>query len=269
MSPHPIHHPATRREHDVIQGARVDGLLPLLLSPFIGSFLGVVIRRLPLGLPFAMGRSACEGCGRALPPLDLIPLLSFALLRGRCRFCRAGIARFHVWIELAAIAVAGWAALVVPDPVSLWINCALGWWLLVLAWIDSDHLRLPDVLTLPLLMFGLMATWWLTDPDAATDHALAAAIGYLAFRGVALAYRMLRQREGLGQGDAKLLAAAGAWVGLAGLPSVVLGAALIALAATLMQRLFQRQGADTPIPFGPYLALATWLVRLYGAMDLV
>jgi leader peptidase (prepilin peptidase)/N-methyltransferase len=250
-------------------GACVDGLLPLLLSPFIGSFLGVVVRRLPLGLPITLARSACEGCGRALPPRDLVPLLSFALLRGRCRFCRAGIARFHVWIELAAIAVAAWAALVTPDTASLWVNCTLGWWLLALAWIDWDHLRLPDVLTLPLLVLGLLATWWLTDPDTAANHALAAAAGYLAFRGVALAYRMLRQREGLGQGDAKLLAASGAWVGLAGLPSVVLCAALIAVAATLMQRLFQRQAADTPIPFGPYLALATWLVRLYGTADLV
>jgi len=247
----------------------VDGLLPLLLSPFIGSFLGVVIRRLPLGLPIALARSACEGCGRLLPPQDLVPLLSFALLRGRCRFCRAGIARFHVWIELAAIAVAAWATLITPDAGALWINCALGWWLLALAWIDRDHLRLPDALTLPLLVLGLMASWWLGDPDAAADHALAAAVGYLAFRGVALAYRMLRQREGLGQGDAKLLAAAGAWVGLAGLPTVVLGAAMIALATTLLQRLFQRQAADTPIPFGPYLALATWLVRLYGAANLV
>ena len=246
----------------------MNGLLPLLLSPFIGSFLGVVIRRLPLGLPITLARSACEGCGRALPARDLVPLLSFAALRGRCRFCRAGIARFHVWIELAAIAVAGWAMLRTADPATLWANCALGWSLLALAWIDWDHLRLPDALTLPLVALGLLATWWL-EPDAAADHALAAGAGYLAFRGVAWAYFALRRREGLGQGDAKLLAAAGAWVGLAGLPTIVLGAALIALTATLVQRLVQRHAADTPIPFGPYLALATWLVRLYGAANFV
>ena len=244
----------------------MDGLLPLLLSPFIGSFLGVVIRRLPLGRSIALARSACEGCGRALPARDLVPLLSFALLRGRCRFCRAGIARFHVWIELAAIGVAAWAMTVTADVGSLWADCVLGWSLLALAWIDRDHLRLPDALTLPLLALGLLATCWL-DADAAADHALAAAVGYLAFSGVALAYRTLRRREGLGQGDAKLLAASGAWVGLAGLPTVVLGAAVVALCMTLGQRLFQRQAADTPIPFGPYLALATWLVRLYGAAD--
>ena len=244
----------------------MDGLLPLLLSPFIGSFLGVVIRRLPLGRPITAARSACEGCGRTLPARDLVPLLSFAVLRGRCRFCRAGIARFHVWIELAAIAVAAWAMLTVTDLGMLWADCVLGWSLLALAWIDWDHLRLPDVITLPLVVLGLLATWWL-DPDAAADHALAAAAGYLAFRGIAWAYRMLRRREGLGEGDAKLLAAAGAWVGLAGMPTVVLGAVAIALGTTLVQRLFRRHAADTPIPFGPYLALAAWLVRLYGAAD--
>ena len=250
-------------------GARLDGLLPLLVSPFIGSFLGVVIRRLPLGRSIALGRSACEGCGRVLPARDLVPLVSFVLLRGRCRFCRAGIARFHPGVELAAIAVAAWATLVDPgvEPLALWANCVLGWSLLALAWIDWDHLRLLDALTLPLLALGLFATWAL-DPEAATDHAAAAALAYLAFRGVALAYRLLHGREGLGQGDAKLLAASGAWVGLAGLPSVLLGAALIALATTLVQRLRRRSAADTPIPFGPYLALATWLVRLYGAAEL-
>lgn len=239
----------------------MDGLVPLLLSPFVGSFLGVVIRRLPLGRPIAWSRSSCESCGRTLLARDLVPLLSFALLRGRCRFCRAGIARFHVGIELSAISVAAWAILAGPGPV--WSDCVLGWTLLTLAWIDQDHFRLPDALTLPLIAAGLAATW-LLDADTAVDHALAAASGFLAFRCVSLAYRFLRKREGLGEGDAKLLAAAGAWVGLAGLPSVVLGGAMIALAATLVQRLARRDLADTPIPFGPYLALATWLVRLYG-----
>ncbi len=246
-------------------GARLDGLLPLLLSPFVGSFLGVVIRRLPLGRPIAVARSECEGCGRALLPRDLVPLVSFVMLRGRCRFCRAGIARFHVAIELAAIAVAAGATLALPyaEAGALWVDCALGWWLLALAWIDWDHLRLPDVLTLPLAVAGLLATWAL-EPGAVADHAVAAALAYLAFRAIALAYRVLRGREGLGQGDAKLLAASGAWIGLAGLPSVVLGAAVAALAATLGQRAFGRHAADAPIPFGPYLALATWMVRICG-----
>lgn len=246
----------------------MDLLLPLLLSPFIGSFLGVVIRRLPLGRPIVLARSSCEGCGHPLPPRDLVPLLSYAWLRGRCRFCRAGIAQFHVGIELSAIAVALWAMSVASDPVALWADCLLGWTLLTLGFIDAEHLRLPDVLTLPLIPAGLLATGWL-KPDLATDHAIAAALGYLAFRGVALLYRMTRQHDGLGHGDAKLLAAAGAWTGLAGLPSVVLLASLTALAVTAAQRLTGRSPVGAAIPFGPYLAMAFWFVRLHGPLPLL
>lgn len=244
----------------------MDVLLPLLLSPLIGSFLGVVIRRLPLGRPIVFARSACEGCGHALPARDLVPLLSFAWLRGRCRFCRAGIARFHVGIELAAIGVALWAIDATADPALVWAHCALGWALLALAWIDLDHLRLPDAITLPLVPAGLLAAWWV-EADRAAEHALAAAVGYVAFRSVALAFRMVRRQEGLGHGDAKLLAASGAWVGLEGLPSVVLGAALAALVVAGSLRLMRRSVAGAPIPFGPYLAAATWLVQLYGAFE--
>lgn len=257
----------------------MDELLPLLVSPFIGSLLGTVVRRLPHGRALVLARSACEACGRVLAPRDLVPLLSFLWLRGRCRTCRASIAPFHLGIELAAVAVAGWAILVVPDqPAQLWADCVLGWTLLALAVIDAEHLRLPDVLTLPLVVLGLLATAWL-DPDAAAEHAAAAALGFLAFQGVAYAYRWLRRREGLGGGDAKLLAASGAWVGLDGLSHVVLGGALLALLVTLAgllvahralpQRRRQRRaapGGGTPIPFGPYLALATWIIRLHSGL---
>ena len=114
--------------------------------------------------------------------------------------------------------VAAWAAAAVePELGWLWADCVFGWMLLALAWIDWTHLRLPDVLTLPLLLAGLGATA-LLDPDDATDHALAAAIGYAALRLVSFGYLKLRGREGLGAGDAKLLAAAGgvAWAGRAG-----------------------------------------------------
>ena len=243
----------------------MDGLLPLLLSPFVGSFLGVVVRRLPLGRPVALARSACEACGRALWARDMVPLVSFVMLRGHCRFCRAGIAPFHLWIELAAVAVAGGALWARPGAGAgpLWADCVLGWWLLALGWIDGEHLRLPDMLTLPLVVAGLVATWVL-EPEGVGDHAVAAAVAYLAFRGIAGGYRALRGRDGLGQGDAKLLAASGAWVGVAGLPHVVLGAAVAALAVTLGGWAFGRRVAgDVPVPFGPYLALATWGVRVW------
>lgn len=236
--------------------------LPFVSAPFIGSFLGVLIRRLPAGLPVAAARSACEACGTTLGPVEMVPLLSFAVLRGRCRHCGAGIAPFHWRIEVAALAVAAWALW--ADPGRVWTDCAFGWALLALGWIDWRCFRLPDMLTLPLILAGLVAAWW-QDAALATDHALAAMIGYLAFLGVALAYRRLRGRDGMGEGDAKLLAALGAWVGLEGLAPIVLGAALVGIAAATVSRLRGRtMTATTAIPFGPCLALAGWLVRLYG-----
>jgi leader peptidase (prepilin peptidase)/N-methyltransferase len=248
-------------------------LLPILVAPFIGSVAGVMIRRLPAGRPVGLARSACEQCGHALSPRDLVPLASFALLRGTCRFCGHKIARFHVAVELAAVAVALWAASALWIPGAwlgapqLWANCGLGWALLTLAWIDAEHFILPDVLTLPLIVAGLGVTWWL-EPAALTGHALGAIAGYVGFRALALSYRAVRGRDGLGAGDAKLLAAAGAWVGIGALPDLILIAGLLGLAFALAARGRSARfgpawAADAAIPFGPALALATFVTRLY------
>ena len=239
-------------------------LPPLILAPFVGSFLGVLIRSLPEGRPVALRRSACEACGQALGPIELLPIVSFVVLRGRCRHCGAPIARMHLAVELAALGVAAWAASVLADAPTLWAGCVLGWTLLALGWIDWTHMVLPDALTLPLVLAGLGVTWRL-EPEALTDHAAAAIAGYVAFRLLELGYRRLRGRDGLGQGDAKLAAACGAWVGLAALPWVVVGGAVAGLGAALMLQLRGRQvGAATALPFGPALALALWVVWLYG-----
>ena len=183
--------------------------LVLIVAPVVGSWLGVLIRRLPEGRPVALARSACESCGHELQALELVPVASYLLLHGRCRACGAPIGLFHLWIELAAIAVASWAVLEPGDEVPrLLASCVLGWMLLTAAWIDAEHFVLPDVITLPTLLIGLVATWWL-DPSAIADHAAASIIGYLAFRGIGIAYRRWRGRDGLGQGDAKLFG--GGW----------------------------------------------------------
>ncbi len=238
-------------------------LWPVLAAPFVGSFLGVLVARLPLGAGawrgVVLGRSACPSCGHTLGARDLVPVASFLALRGRCRFCAAPIAHFHLWIELAALGIALWAAGAGEDSALLWAGCALGWTLLALGWIDATCLRLPDALTLPLILAGLGEAAWL-EPEALTGRALGAAAGYTGFRALAWAYRWLRGREGLGRGDAKLLAAAGAWVGILLLPTVLLGAALAGLAWAC------RRGRPDPaerLPFGPFLAASLWLVWLY------
>jgi len=234
----------------------------LLLAPCIGSFLGTLITRTAGGENFVTGRSRCEACGKRLGPLELVPLLSFAAQRGRCRSCRAPIRPFHLAVEMAALLIPASLLLAGQDGARLAAGCALGWTLLALAWIDVLVMRLPDMLTLPLVLAGLAEAVWL-DPDTLMDRALGAAIGYVAFRLLAWSYRLLRGRDGLGQGDAKLLAAAGAWVGAAMLADVVLLAALAGLLfAGSMALVGRRVDGSTRLPFGPCLAASIWTVWL-------
>ena len=239
-------------------------LLPLLIAPFAGSLLGVLIVRLPQGRPVALSRSACESCGTVLGPADLVPLASFVLQRGRCRHCGAPIGWFHPAIELAALGVSVCAMLSGQTLQQVWIGCLLGWTLLALGWIDAVWLLLPDVLTLPLLLAGLGVAI-VTAPATVFWHALGTACGYLGLRAVALTYRALRGREGMGAGDAKLLAAAGAWLGVGALPWVVLLAALGGLAFACLAVVAGRSmQASTALPFGAFLAAAFWLLWLFG-----
>jgi leader peptidase (prepilin peptidase)/N-methyltransferase len=166
-------------------------------------------------------------------------------------------------IELAATAVA-FVAVVTDGGSETWLECLFGWWLLALGAIDLRCWLLPDELTLPLVVAGLAATVWL-DPASLTTAALGAALGYLGLRLVGAIYRRLRGGDGVGQGDAKLLAASGAWLGAAALPQVILLAASTALAAALGLRLAGiRLGARSALPFGPFLALATWFLWLFA-----
>jgi leader peptidase (prepilin peptidase)/N-methyltransferase len=231
---------------------------PLVAAPFLGSFMGVLIARVPAGLGVVAGRSRCEACGHALGVAELVPIVSFMTLRGRCRWCAARIPRMTLWVELAALAVALSAVLAGERGAFLWAGCALGWTLLTLGWIDALCQRLPDMLTLPLVLAGLAEAYCL-EPEALTGRALGAACGYAGLRLLALIYRRLRGQEGLGAGDAKLLAASGAWVGGWLLPDVLLVGAVTALFWALRHGRVDRAAR---IPFGPFLAAGTWLLWL-------
>jgi leader peptidase (prepilin peptidase)/N-methyltransferase len=232
---------------------------------FIGSFLATLVLRLPKGEPVALARSACASCGRKLGPLELVPIASWLVQAGRCRGCRAPVSVFYPLMEIATAALALWAGFVAGGA-ALIFSCALGWILLTLALIDVRVFRLPDVLTLPLAVLGLVAAWMLA-PEHFLAHVLGAIAGFAVFALVALAYRYVRGRSGLGLGDAKLLAAAGAWVGIAGLPSVVLIASVTALLVVLGARIARRPlRADSAIPFGAFLAVGTWMVWLYAPL---
>jgi leader peptidase (prepilin peptidase) / N-methyltransferase len=238
-------------------------VLALAAAPFVGSFLGVVIMRHADPSSVAATRSRCDSCGHTLAWSDMVPIGSWLTLRGRCRYCAARIGGFYPGIEFAAFAVAVWAAIVTTGWL-LFATCLLGWTLLVLAVIDWNTFLLPDFLTLPLVAAGLVVTW-LVDPSAMPVNFAAVLAGFVLLFGVRFLYYRLRDREGIGLGDAKLMAAAGAWVGLEGLASILLVASLAGIVACLLRWVRGGTVSTTDrLPFGTYLCVGIWMIWLYG-----
>lgn len=249
-----------------------------LAGLLIGSFLNVVIHRGPAmwGLvdddrrargDLIAPRSYCPSCAAPVARRHLIPVLGWLMLRGRCAACGAAIPLRYLLVELLGAAAAAAAFLVFGFGLSALLAAIFLWCLIALAAIDAETGYLPDALTLPLIAFGLAANIggrFAPLPDAL----IGAAVGYVAFTLLRLGYAALRGREGLGQGDAKLLAAIGAWAGWQMLPAAVFAAAAASLAVILAMRLAGRRfDAASPVPFGPglcaggaaaFLAAAAW-----------
>jgi leader peptidase (prepilin peptidase)/N-methyltransferase len=225
----------------------------------IGSFLATLILRWPQGRGVARGRSACDGCGRTLGVIDLIPLLSAVVQRGRCRTCGARIDPLHGRVEAGCAVIGALSIGMMPSLEGVgWT--LLGWILLTLAILDWRHFWLPDALTIPLAFLGFTLGLWTTDVML-TDRVIGAVAGYGSLLVIALGYRALRGREGLGLGDAKLLGALGAWFGWQVLPFLLLIAASVGLAVMLLTG--RARSATARVPLGSFLALAplpAWLL---------
>ncbi len=231
----------------------------LAVGPFVGSLVALVAERYARGEGFVAGRSHCNGCGRVLSPIELIPVVSWLALRGRARCCGTPVPVSLPLTELAAFAVPAMSLVAGAQGAALWASCVLGWTLLVLALIDLRTWTLPDALTLPLLLAGLgLAATGVTGP--LLDHAIGAGVGWGGLAGIAALFRAWRGYDGLGLGDAKLFGAAGAWLGWAALPTVLLAACLAGLALALVLR--GRHEGRRAIPFGPALAAGIWAVWL-------
>ena len=257
-----------------------------LLGLTVGSFLNVVIHRLPrmldqqwrtqcvelleatLPVPttiynLALPASHCPHCGHTLTALENIPLVSFLLQRGRCRACKADISRCYPMIE--ALAGIG-AAIVVWHFGPTWQAVAalcFTWTLIAASGIDLEHQILPDVITLPLLWLGLFLSLggMFIAPSTAIIGAMA---GYLSLWGVYWAFRLLTGKEGMGYGDFKLLAALGAWIGWQTLPILILLSSLVGAVLGISLVIIGGRDRRQPIPFGPFLAAAGWITLLWG-----
>ncbi len=257
-----------------------------ILGLLVGSFLNVVIHRLPvmlernwrreclefLGQPteeepnrfdLIQPASTCPHCGHQIRAWENIPLLSFLLQKGRCTRCGTSISIRYPLVELltALLSVAvAWHFGVTMQ--TLWA-LVLTWTLIALSFIDIDHQLLPDVITLPILWLGLFLSLFhlFTDPESAIIGAIA---GYLVLWTVYQLFKLLTGKEGMGFGDFKLLALFGAWLGWQMLPMIILLSSLVGALLGITMILIQGRDRHSPIPFGPYLAIAGWIALLWG-----
>jgi leader peptidase (prepilin peptidase)/N-methyltransferase len=226
-------------------------------SPAIGSFLGAAADRWQRGESVAFCRSRCASCGEVLRPWDLVPLVSYCALGGRCRFCGVRIPKKLLVIETLAVSLTlATQALVTPE---LRITATLfAWILLAVSWFDYERGRLPDALTIPLGCAGLGVAA-LSD-SRFSDHLLGALLGLALPAGIAFTYKRLRQREGLGGGDVKLLGAIGAWVGWQGIPVILLLASVGSIVFCLARG---RIAACDSVRFGPFIGAAAWALWVW------
>jgi len=240
----------------------------MLTGAAVGSFIGTVLVRLPADRSILTGRSACDACGFGIGARDLVPLWSWLALHGRCRACGAAIGVWQPGCELAGALIGAAAVLFAPEGLAV-PAMLLGWQLLLLGVIDARHLWLPRSLVAVLAVsgaaFALLRAW--QDANLLPlSYALAGgALGFGMLWAVALGYRTVRGREGMGGGDPPLLGAVGLWLGPMGVIGTVIGASLFGLAAALVMLLLRRPvAAETALPLGTLMAAAGWVIFLVG-----
>ena len=264
--------------------------LALSLGLLVGSFLNVVIYRVPEGLnrnwkmqakqmldlPLEQGEgerfnilmppSHCPTCKTAIKPWQNIPILSYVLLKGQCKHCHAAISLRYPSVELLTglvFAICAWKFGTTWTALAAMVFSA---YLIAMIFIDADTQLLPDQLTLPLMWGGivfhltaylLQANWGITT---LVDSLLGAIIGYLSLWSVFQLFKLVTGKEGMGYGDFKLLAALGAWLGISVLPIIIIMSALVGLIFAIIMKVAKNQ----PMPFGPYLAISGWLVLIFN-----
>lgn len=260
-------------------------MLGLLLGAIIGSFLNVVIYRLPLilnaewtneakmfldmaadqdnSLSLSSPRSHCPDCGAQLKAQHNIPLLSYCFLRGRCSNCNSLISIQYPLIELLSAFVTAYILIVHGITEKALLSLIFSYSLIALATIDLNEKILPDQITLPLVWCGLIISLlgYGTDPRSAI---VGASLGYLSLWSVMHVFKWITGREGMGYGDFKLNAAIGAWLGWQMVPGVILLSSFLGAVIGLGAIVFFGHDRRSPLAFGPYLCLAGWVAMHWG-----
>lgn len=240
-------------------------LIPIVLGLITGSFLNVCIFRIPAGRSIATPGSSCPSCGRMIAWYDNIPILSYFILRGRCRYCGATISLQYPIVEGLTALLAFLLARLHPPlfTAPFWIFFAFVCSLLVITFIDLKHFIIPDVITYPGIPVGIIASWFLTDVGI-RDSIIGAIGGFLFLLFVAEFYRLLTGREGMGGGDIKLAGMIGAFTGWQGILFTVFAGALVGSIIGSLYLLLKKKESSTPIPFGPFLSLGAIVYLFIG-----
>ena len=263
-------------------------ILVFVVGLVVGSFLNVVIHRLPVMLDrrwrrqcdelagknpdageaseafnLVVPRSRCPHCGHRISALENIPLISFLWLKGRCSACGTPISRRYPTVELLTAVLSVAVAWRFGAGAGAAAGLLLTWALIALAFIDYDHQILPDDITLPLIWLGLLFNVFglFTGVHSAVIGAVA---GYVSLWLVYQGFKILTGKEGMGFGDFKLLAGLGAWLGWQALPLVILFSSFLGAVVGLLFIVFFGRDRRLPIPFGPFLCLAGWVALLWG-----
>lgn len=256
-----------------------------VLGLLVGSFLNVLVHRLPLmlerqwqnearevlGMPveaherfdLCLPASHCPGCGHRIRAWENIPVVSYLALRGRCSACKGRISLRYPLVELACAGLSLVVAWHFGVSGQALLALVLTWCLLALSLIDAEHQLLPDVLVLPTLWLGLVVNAFGVFVPLA-DAVWGAVVGYLSLWSVYWLFRLVTGKEGLGYGDFKLLALLGAWGGWQVLPLTLLLSSVVGAVIGLCLLRLRKASLGTTMPFGPYLAIAGWIAWLWG-----
>lgn len=259
----------------------------LIMGLLIGSFLNVVIYRLPVMMErswksdcaecfpeaklkvddevfnLVLPRSRCPQCHHLIGSTENIPVVSWLLQKGKCKHCACKISTRYPAIELLTGFLSLVVALFIPFGWPLLFALIFTWVLIALTFIDVDTMLLPDQLTLPLVWLGLLVN--LSGMfTSLNDAVLGAVFGYLALWSIYWLFKLVTGKEGMGYGDFKLLAALGAWFGWQALPVIILLSSFAGAVLGILMMALSKDKKSKPIPFGPYLAIAGWAYLIYG-----
>ncbi len=266
-------------------GSMLPAVIAVVFGLLIGSFLNVVIHRLPKmmqresdnyvaqesGKPLPhtdrynlmVPRSACPHCGHRITAAENIPVISYLFLRGKCIECKTRISARYPFVELLSGVLSGLLIWHFGSGLAGLSALLFAYLLIAMTFIDADTQLLPDDLTLPLLWLGLLVN--LNSTFVSLDEAVVGAVaGYLSLWSIYWLFKLITGKEGMGYGDFKLLAALGAWLGWKMLPIIILLSSLVGAVIGVSLILFAKHGRNNPIPFGPYLAAAGMIAMLFG-----